>query len=191
MDGGFHELARYVAEFSRLRVLCVGDIMVDRYVYGRVSRVSAEAPIPIMTHRGENVMLGAVGNVARNVAALGGQARIIAIVGDDEGAREVARLTAEEENLQADLITVPGRRTTLKTRYVASGQQLLRADQEDTFALDDEAQRLLIDTFKAALPDIDVVVLSDYAKGCLSEAVLQETIVAAREAWACEPQGTP
>ena len=119
-----------------------------------------------------------MGNVARNVASLGGQARIIAIVGEDEGAREVARLTTEDENLQADLITVPGRRTTLKTRYVASGQQLLRADQEDTFPLDDEAQRLLIDTFKAALPDIDVVVLSDYAKGCLSDTVLKETIEA-------------
>ena len=182
MESGIHELARYVGRFPKLRVLCVGDIMIDRYVYGRVSRVSAEAPIPIMTHQGENVMLGAVGNVARNVAALGGQARIISVVGEDEGAQEVSRLTAEEENLQADLVTVPGRRTTLKTRYVASGQQLLRADQEDTFPLDEEAQRLLIDAFKSALPDVDIVVFSDYAKGCLSDAVLKETIEAARGA---------
>lgn len=182
MEAGIHELVRYVGKFPQLRVLCFGDIMVDRYVYGQVTRVSAEAPIPIMAHQGESVMLGAVGNVARNVAALGGLARIISVVGEDEGAADVFRLTAEKENLQADLVTVPGRRTTLKTRYVASGQQLLRTDQEDTFPLGEEAQRMLIDAFKSALPDVDIVVLSDYAKGCLSDNVLKETIAAARAA---------
>lgn len=178
----YHKLARHVSAFSGVRVLCLGDIMVDRYIYGRVSRISAEAPIPVMSQESEKVMLGAVGNVARNVVALGGQANIIAIVGDDDGGRDVARLIAAEDDLDADLVTIPGRKTTYKTRYLARGQQLLRADQEDTDPLDDYAVGQLIDSFKSALDDADIVVLSDYAKGCLGDAVLKSAIEAAKAA---------
>jgi D-beta-D-heptose 7-phosphate kinase/D-beta-D-heptose 1-phosphate adenosyltransferase len=182
MESEFRQLSRFIAQFPGVRVLCVGDIMVDRYVYGQVSRVSAEAPIPVMSHKGERVMLGAVGNVARNVVALGGKARIVAIVGDDAGAREVERLTAEEDSLEADFVTVPGRRTTLKTRYVAGGQQLLRADQEDTFPLEPQFEERLIGVIRAAVLEADAVAISDYAKGCLPDAVLTATIRSAREA---------
>ena len=178
----FHQLTRRVSAFSGVRVLCLGDIMVDRYIYGRVSRISAEAPIPVMSQESEKVMLGAVGNVARNVVALGGQANIIAIVGDDDGGREVARLIAAEDDLDADLVTIPGRKTTYKTRYLAKGQQLLRADQEDTDPLDDYAVSQLIEAFRSALHDADIVVLSDYAKGCLGNAVLKSAIEAAKAA---------
>ena len=178
----FHQLTRIVSNFPGVRVLCLGDIMVDRYIYGKVARISAEAPIPIMAQEREQVMLGAVGNVARNVVALGGQATIIAIVGDDEGGREVARLIAEEDKLDADLVTIPGRRTTLKTRYVARGQQLLRADQEDTDPLAPHAVEQLIEAYGLALNEVDVVVLSDYAKGCLGTSVLHAAIKAAKDA---------
>lgn len=163
-------------------MLCLGDVMVDRYVYGRVSRISAEAPVPIMSHQDECVMLGAVGNVARNVAALGGQATIVSVVGDDDVAREVEQLIDAQPNLEAALVSVTTRRTTLKTRYVARGQQLLRADLEDTHPLSERATLGLIEAFRDALPRADVVVLSDYAKGCLSDEVLTATIQAAREA---------
>jgi D-beta-D-heptose 7-phosphate kinase/D-beta-D-heptose 1-phosphate adenosyltransferase len=193
MAPGFHHLARHLPAFRSVRVLCVGDVMLDRYVYGRVSRISAEAPVPIMTHRAERLTLGAVGNVARNVAALGGHAIIVAIVGEDEGGREIARMIAEEDSLEAALVTVPGRRTTLKTRYIAQGQQLLRADQEDTHPLDDQARERLIAAVSSAVGEADVVLLSDYAKGCLGDEVLRAVIGAAREAGKpviADPKGT-
>jgi len=181
MPEGFHPLAGVVSRFPTVRLLCLGDLMIDRYVYGIVSRVSAEAPIPVMAHQSETTMLGAVGNVARNVAALGGRATIVSIVGNDDGGREVERLI-EEERLDARLVTVRTRRTTIKTRYVARGQQLMRADREDTHPLDEAAEQEVIETFSQALPESDVVLVSDYAKGCLGDRVLRAAIDAAHEA---------
>lgn len=182
MSADAQRLTRCVLAFPRARVLCVGDIMVDRYVYGSVERISAEAPIQVMSHQSERTMLGAAGNVARNVAALGGRATVVAIAGDDDGGKEIARLIAEEPNLEGDLVVVPGRSTTLKVRYVARGHQLLRADREDTGPLDERSQSRLVEAYGFALRDADVVLLSDYAKGCLCDAVLRTVVRMAREA---------
>jgi D-beta-D-heptose 7-phosphate kinase/D-beta-D-heptose 1-phosphate adenosyltransferase len=187
MTDSSHRLTTIASAFPSVRVLCVGDIMLDRYVYGRVNRISPEAPVPVIAVDREQAVLGAVGNVARNVAALGGRAVIVAVVGDDDGGGEIARLIAEEGNLEGRLVTVPGRRTTIKTRYLAvqRGGQMLRADHEDTHPLDDRTMGRLIEAVRAAIAAVDVVLLSDYSKGCLNDAVLRATIAAAREA------GTP
>ena len=113
---------------ASVRVLCIGDVMLDRFVYGAVDRVSPEAPIPVLRIEREAQMLGGAGNVVRNIAALGGRATLIATVGDDDAGRAIARLIGEQPGIDADLVTVAGRATTLKLRYVASNQQLLRAD---------------------------------------------------------------
>jgi D-beta-D-heptose 7-phosphate kinase/D-beta-D-heptose 1-phosphate adenosyltransferase len=187
MTDSSHRPTTIASAFPSVRVLCVGDIMLDRYVYGRVNRISPEAPVPVIAVDREQAVLGAVGNVARNVAALGGRAVIVAVVGDDDGGGEIARLIADEGNLEGRLVTVPGRRTTIKTRYLAvrRGGQLLRADHEDTHPLEDEMVERLIDAVRASIASVDVVLLSDYSKGCLSDVVLSATIAAAREA------GTP
>jgi D-beta-D-heptose 7-phosphate kinase/D-beta-D-heptose 1-phosphate adenosyltransferase len=184
MTDNTQRLADLASTLPTVRVLCVGDIMVDRYVYGRVNRVSPEAPVPVISIDSERTVLGAVGNVARNVAALGGRAAIVAVVGDDDGGHQVARLIAEEGALEGNLITVPGRRTTIKTRYLAvrRGGQLLRADHEDIYPLEDEAIEQLIEAVHAAITSVDVVLLSDYSKGVLCDAVLRATIAAARDA---------
>ncbi len=182
MNAAAQHLAPHVAAFPRARVLCLGDIMLDRYVYGSVERVSAEAPIQILAHRSERTMLGGAGNVARNVAALGGRATVVAVVGDDDGGKEIARLIAEEPNLEGDLLAVPGRCTTLKVRYVARGHQLLRADREETGALDERSRSRLVEAYTYALRNADVVLLSDYAKGCLGDDVLRTVIHRAQEA---------
>jgi len=185
-DSSFR-LAVLASAFPTVRVLCIGDIMLDRYVYGRVNRISPEAPVPVISIDREQAVLGAVGNVARNVAALGGRAVIVAVVGDDDGGRQIARLISEEGNLEGNLVTVPGRRTTIKTRYLAvqRGGQLLRADHEDTHPLEDAATEQLLEAVRASIRSVTVVLLSDYSKGCLDDAVLRATISAAREA------GTP
>jgi D-beta-D-heptose 7-phosphate kinase/D-beta-D-heptose 1-phosphate adenosyltransferase len=167
--------------------------MMDRYVYGRVGRISAEAPVPIMTHHAERMTLGAAGNVARNVAALGGHATIVAVVGEDDGGRGIAAMISAEESIDSALVTAPGRRTTIKTRYIAQGQQLLRADQEETHPLDGEARTGVIEAVSSALDRTDVVLLSDYAKGCLGDDVLRAVIDAARQTGKpviVDPKGT-
>src|SRR2546425_11314034 len=112
-------LQQLLSAVRGVRVAAVGDLMVDRFVYGDVSRVSAEAPIPILARQSESVMLGAAGNVARNVAALGGLAALIGVVGGDGPAHEALGLIGGEPGIEGFLVTDPDRPTTLKTRFVS------------------------------------------------------------------------
>lgn len=169
-------LAAYLPHFQNVHVLCVGDVMLDRYIYGRADRMSPEAPIPVLSVNRKEAMLGAAGNVARNVVALGATAGLIGTIGDDDSGHDIARLITSESRLDPILITVPGRQTTMKTRYVAGQQQLLRADQEDISPLSPDVEDQIIRAFDNALEETDLVILSDYAKGVLSERVLRTLI---------------
>ena len=113
-----------------LKVACVGDLMLDRYVYGEVSRISPEAPIPVLRTRRTTAMPGGVGNVARNGAALGGVARLGAVAGRDGAGDELAALIAASEGVEDAVERRAGADTIVKTRFVAAGQQLLRLDEE-------------------------------------------------------------
>ncbi len=175
-------LAELIDRFTDKQVLCVGDVMLDRYVYGAVKRISPEAPIPILAIDSERSMLGAAGNVVRNIVALGGRASLLGVIGDDDAGHEILRLIQNETRLEADLLTVPGRQTTIKTRYVASGQQLLRTDSEDSDLLSAPYEDKLLRAFEAQLDDAAIVVLSDYAKGVLSPRLLPLLIEKARKA---------
>ena len=177
-----HHLQSFLDDFHTARVLCIGDVMLDRFVYGRVERVSAEAPIPILHVSSQRAMLGGVGNVGRNVVALGAHAVLIAVTGDDLAGNEIAELAESERNLTPRLIVEAGRPSTVKTRYIAEGQQLLRTDEETTAAISDEAARRVIAAVKAELRKTDVMVLSDYTKGCLTNDVLAVAIAEARSA---------
>jgi len=154
------------------RVLCVGDLMVDRYVYGEVDRISPEAPIPVMARRRETAMLGAAGNVARNVAALGAGVDLVGLVGDDPEADTLAGLVGGENRLTGHIVAERGRRTTVKTRFVAGSQQLLRLDTEDTRAPDKKAARGLAEAVADSAPRTSAVLLSDYAKGVVTPELI-------------------
>jgi D-beta-D-heptose 7-phosphate kinase/D-beta-D-heptose 1-phosphate adenosyltransferase len=175
-------LQQVLSAIHGLKIACIGDLMIDRYVYGDVARISPEAPIPVLARRSETVMMGAVGNVARNVAALSGEALLCAPVGDDASGQELAQLVAHEPGVSGCLVTQKGRPTTVKVRFVAGGQQLLRVDTEHAGAIDAEAEAALIQALKAAIKDAQLVVLSDYAKGALSSAVVAEAREAAARA---------
>lgn len=157
------------------RVLCVGDVMLDRYVYGRAERVSAEAPVPVLRVERRAEMAGGAGNVARNLAALGARCRLIAVVGEDAAGQTLSAML-REDGIAADLIADAGRPTTVKSRFVAAGQQLLRADEERTAAISDEVAERVVAASLSAMPEYDVLVLSDYAKGVLTPAVLSRLI---------------
>jgi D-beta-D-heptose 7-phosphate kinase/D-beta-D-heptose 1-phosphate adenosyltransferase len=157
---------------SGARVVCVGDVMVDRFVYGEVTRLSPEAPIPVLARSHELVMLGAAGNVARNVAALGGAVALVGLVGGDSEAHEALRLVGDEPDIEGFLVTDPNRPTTLKTRFVSGGQQLLRVDVEACRPAEGEAGQRLADTVADVCRGASVVLVSDYGKGVVSEAVI-------------------
>ena len=132
------------------RVVAVGDLMVDRFVYGEVGRISPEAPIPVMARSRESVMLGAAGNVARNVAALGGEVALVGVIGRDGAGREAKDLIAAEPRIEGYLIRDASRPTTVKTRFVSAGQQLLRVDLEQTHPIAGEVERRLVRTLRDA-----------------------------------------
>ena len=162
------------------RVACVGDLMVDRYVYGEVTRISPEAPIPVMRKTSAQTMLGGMGNVARNVAGLGGRAGVVGVVGDDAAAGEALTLVGADAGLESHLVRAKGRPTTIKTRFVASGQQLLRLDDEDVRGVDAETEAELVRAVGHAAEGAGVILLSDYAKGAVTPAVIEACLRAAR-----------
>ncbi|MBI3516591.1 MAG: bifunctional heptose 7-phosphate kinase/heptose 1-phosphate adenyltransferase, partial [Proteobacteria bacterium] len=124
------DLVSAAGQLAQARVLCIGDLMLDRFVYGHVERVSPEAPIPVVSVDRELAMLGGAGNVVRNLVSLGVETCFISVIGDDQAGREVTQLVGAEPRLEPHLLIEPHRRTTIKTRFVAGSQQLLRADRE-------------------------------------------------------------
>jgi D-beta-D-heptose 7-phosphate kinase/D-beta-D-heptose 1-phosphate adenosyltransferase len=162
------------------RVVAVGDVMVDRFVYGEVTRVSAEAPIPILLREEESVMLGAAGNVARNLAALGAQATLIGVIGNDAAGQEALTMVGCEPGIEGFLLTDADRPTTVKTRFVSSGQQLLRVDLEDVSPLGQDVEQRLIRTIHDAARGAGAILLSDYGKGVVSPAVVEACLTVAK-----------
>jgi len=165
-----------------LRIAVVGDVMLDRYVHGRVDRISPEAPVPVVRAERESELPGGAGNVAANVVALGARCHLIGIVGDDpEG--EALREVAESAGVaSAGLVADPTRPTTVKTRIVARRQQVARVDRESEEDVDEELARTLAERTRSLVPSCDAVVLEDYNKGVLVEAVIGAALEAAREA---------
>jgi len=164
------------------KVLCVGDLMLDRFVHGDVERISPEAPIPVFRVTRETEMLGGVGNVVRNIDAMGGSPLLVSLVGQDDTAKAVKAQLAAVLRLSANLIEDETRPTTIKTRYLAAGQQMMRADRETTAAMGDSQRAQLIDAVEKAMPHADVVVLSDYGKGVLGNGVAAQLIEIATKA---------
>jgi D-beta-D-heptose 7-phosphate kinase/D-beta-D-heptose 1-phosphate adenosyltransferase len=172
------ELAHWLARFIDRRVVVLGDVMLDRYVRGEVRRISPEAPIPVMRRSGSTAMLGGAANVARNAASLGARTVLVGAVGDDPAGRELAAQAAATPGLETRLISAAGWSTTVKTRFVSHGQQLLRLDEEaEPDSLRAGAE--IVAATEAALESADILVLSDYAKGVLSDDVLPAVISAA------------
>jgi len=174
-------LASRIDNLAGHRVLCIGDIMLDRYVYGHVDRISPEAPIPVLRVERESMTLGGAGNVARNIVALGGKVDFIGVVGDDQAGVDLAKQVAALPDITPHLLADKTRPTTLKTRYVADAQQLLRADMEKAAPLSVAMEDQVLQQAKKSLGDSDVVILSDYAKGVLSPRVVAEIIRLANE----------
>ncbi|HEY1856153.1 D-glycero-beta-D-manno-heptose-7-phosphate kinase [Acidocella sp.] len=174
------DLGAYVKRFTRASVLVVGDAMLDRYVYGEVERVSPEAPVPILTVMREVAMPGGAGNVVRNLIALDASAAFVSVVGDDQAGSDLTALIGGQERVEPWLLVQGGRTTTLKTRYIAQGQHLIRADREQTIPLPEKLTERLIRIALDAVAATSITLLSDYRKGVLSDAVATQIIAGAK-----------
>ncbi|MET4733851.1 D-beta-D-heptose 7-phosphate kinase/D-beta-D-heptose 1-phosphate adenosyltransferase [Thalassospira sp. MBR-102] len=186
-------LAQLVEQLPNAKVLCIGDVMLDRFVYGSVTRISPEAPIPIIRVERESAMLGGAGNVARNATALGASVRFLSLVGDDLPGREVMEYVANDKSVEPYIQIERNRPTTIKTRYIAGGQQLLRSDNETTATLAAPTISNLSALAAQLAPDVSAIILSDYGKGVLHGDVVAATIAAARKAGKpviVDPKGT-
>ena len=164
-------------DLSHARLLIVGDLMLDSYWHGSTGRISPEAPVPVVHVNKEEVRLGGAGNVAANTAALGVQTHLMGLVGDDASAAQMQQLLSER-HIQAYLQKVKGSKTITKLRIISRQQQLIRLDFEDHFPEWDADE--FLQTYKAQLPLVDAVILSDYAKGALRRAA--DMVALARDA---------
>src|SRR5690606_11295619 len=155
--------------------------MVDHYVTGSVSRVSEEAPVPIIHVAGERWTPGAAANVAANIVALGGKAMLVGGVGEDAAAVTLADSIARSGEVETHLVADAGRPTSIKTRYMGGQHQIVRVDREQPTAVSAAAEGKLIAAIEALAPRCNAIVLSDYAKGALTPRVIQAAIAAARK----------
>ena len=176
------DLVSHIERLSHAKILCVGDLMLDRFVYGDVERTSPEAPVPVLTIERQSAMLGGVGNVARNLISLGARATLLSVVGDDEVGRILTQLVGEEKRIEPHLLVGPGRRSTEKTRFLAGSQQLLRSDLETRKPIGERTAENLLRMAEDIVPQCDVLVLSDYAKGVLTNDLCRALIGCARKA---------
>jgi rfaE bifunctional protein kinase chain/domain len=168
--------------FPQARVLVIGDIMLDRYIWGNVSRISPEAPVPVVAKVKETRAPGGAANVALNVVSLGGQAEIVGVLGSDASGEELREIL-QSSGLPTDgLVSEAGRRSTVKTRIIAHSQHLIRLDEESTGSILPETEKSLLDRVRGKLAKCNVVVLSDYAKGVLTNTLVQEVIRLCRAA---------
>ncbi len=175
-------LADAVRRLKKASVLVVGDAMLDRYCYGEASRISPEAPVPVVAVEREVAMPGGAGNVVRNLTALGAAVAFVSVIGDDQAGNMLTSLIGGHANVEPWLLVQGGRITTMKTRYIAGGQQMLRADNEQTDAIHPKLGERMIRIASDAVVATDVMVLSDYRKGVLSNDVPRQLIAAARAA---------
>jgi len=169
-------LARHLLRFSRSRVLILGDVMLDEYVWGTVSRISPEAPVPVVAVRSESVKVGGAGNVATNVAALGGQASLIGLVGDDAVAERLGH-ELELAGVKSDgLIVDRSRPTTVKSRVVAGSQHIVRFDRESDAPISPAIRERVVAAVRERLSGADVLLISDYAKGLIGPGLVRAVL---------------
>lgn len=167
-------------EWRNRRVLVIGDLMLDRYIWGDVERISPEAPVPVVKAAHRSDQPGGAGNVAMNIAGLGARTTLLGFCGDD-GEGHTLRQLLQEAGVESQMVVVPSHPTTAKLRIIGARQQMLRLDTEQTDGYPAEAYSALLAKVGCAISNADAVVLSDYAKGVLTEEVCQQTIKLARE----------
>ena len=170
------------SKIDSIKILCIGDIVLDRYVYGSVHRESPEAPIPILSYERDNFQLGGAGNVARNISCFGSKCALLSIIGYDDASLKINELVLKEKNIRPKLIKIKNFKTPVKTRYIKNSQHLLRVDDEQVnFKLEKKSIIKIKNLVLKNINNCDLVILSDYDKGILNKTLIKYIIKIAKE----------
>ncbi len=167
--------SKILNQFKNKKILVIGDLILDRYIWGRVNRISPEAPVPVVEVTDEDFLLGGASNAANNIIALGGYATIVGMAGKDR-AGEIMRKMMEERGIQCGGVFWCSRPTTVKTRIIAHNQQVVRFDKEDKGKVDGKVFRGLLEYIRSALQNHDAIIISDYKKGVVSSKLVKEIL---------------
>ena len=174
------------------KVLVIGDLILDHYLWGSVERTCYEAPVPVLRHERDSWVLGAAGNVANNIASLGGRALMVGVVGHDGDGERLINLLKNSAIDTTGVARLEGRPTSVKTRVSSQGQQMLRIDNEDTSPLSAAAEKKVIQSIARLAPSCRMIIVSDYAKGVVTDGVIKAALGAAKKAGArvlVDPKG--
>jgi len=164
------------AGMGKSKILILGDIMLDEYLFGAVSRISPEAPVPVVEITSDRYLLGGSANVAANIRAIGDEPVLLGTVGEDEASVKLSQLLKEKRISSDFVVNDPSRRTTIKTRVIANNQQVVRTDRENLHELDQDIEDKVFTRFKAVADEISAVIISDYGKGVITLSLLEKVI---------------
>jgi rfaE bifunctional protein kinase chain/domain len=167
--------SKTLREFRKKKILIIGDLIVDRYIWGKVNRISPEAPVPVVEVTNEDFLLGGASNVANNIMALGGNPTIVGVIGNDR-AGEVLINLLDKKGIKCKGIFRCSRPTTVKTRVIAHNQQVVRFDKEDKNKIEGKILKETLGYIREAIPDHDAVIISDYKKGVVSSELIREVL---------------
>lgn len=166
---------KILRELKNRKILVIGDLILDHYIWGKVNRISPEAPVPIVEVTDENFLLGGASNVAHNIAALGGHVTLAGVAGDDRGG-EILRKMLAEKGIECGGVFWSSRPTTVKTRVIAHSQQMVRFDREDSARVEGKVLKGLVDFIHSETSIHDSVIISDYRKGVISSDLVREVL---------------
>lgn len=175
-------LKDYLAKFGSKKILVLGDLMLDRYVWGSVSRISPEAPVPVVDVSKETLLPGGAANVANNICALGGKVSLCGVTGRDEAGAILLNLLKEGLQDAAGVVIDDARPTTTKTRVIAHSQQVVRFDREKREEIPKAIRNSILSKIKDQIHEIDCIVVSDYAKGMITPSIMREVMAIAKPA---------
>jgi rfaE bifunctional protein kinase chain/domain len=170
------DIDRLSKEYAKKNILVIGDIILDAYIYGKVDRISQEAPVPIVAIDRKKFKPGGAANVALNLSGLGANVQLLGVTGDDNNARELQNCFQDPENIQLHLVKDKSRATIVKTRIIADGKQVVRLDEEITSDIDFTLIEELIKVFNENCKDIDGIIVEDYNKGTLPKAIISHVV---------------
>lgn len=167
-DYKLKELTKYISRFPETKTLVVGDIMLDEYIWGDVSRISPEAPVPVVAVKEETKMLGGAANVVNNICSLGGKSILCGVIGDDETGGEIIKRLQSMGQTADGIVSEKGRQTSIKTRVVAQNQQVVRFDKESRKGIDPDSVKRILGFIQEMMSSLDAVIVADYGKGVIS-----------------------
>ncbi len=185
MKCNFKHLKSVVEKFGEAKVLVLGDVMLDEYIWGKVSRISPEAPVPVVDVNSESMMLGGAANVVANLYGLGGETYLAGVIGKDRAGGIVQEELRKRRISEEGLIVDGKRRTILKSRVIAHSQQVVRMDRENREDIEGSILNQLMGYVKSLIPKMDAFIISDYGKGTVTKKLLQELLPLVREAKKC------